>query len=80
MPHPLPPDDARPAKPLRIWIEDALILLAIPVLWLTILRFRGPIYTAVMLATLAVMVWIFVARWRRLNKYVEEHKKTPPRF
>ena len=70
--------DAKEKKNPWIWVEDALILLAIPVLWLTIFQLKGPIYTAIQWITLAVMVWIFINRVRRFHRYAEEHKKKPP--
>ena len=63
--------DTAPKKNFWIWVEDTLILLAIPVLWLTIFQLRGPVYTAIQWVTLAIMVWIFVNRVRRFRRYAD---------
>jgi len=60
------PDAPRAEGRWRIVVEDALILLAIPVLWLTVLRLEGPEVLVIQMVTLAVMVWIMAARLRRL--------------
>ena len=62
------PEGAGPRRrtPRRVHIEDALILLAIPVLWLTVLRKTGPLVVAAQWVALAVMVLIFLVRARRL--------------
>lgn len=52
--------------PWRVYLEDALVLLAIPVLWFTVLRKTGPLVVAAQALTLAVMVAIFSIRTRRM--------------
>ena len=54
----------------RIWVfvEDALIILAIGVLWLTICKLEGEIYTWIQLITLVIMVVIFIRRINRIRR------------
>jgi membrane protein implicated in regulation of membrane protease activity len=64
---PRPPDPSPKAVPVwRLRVEDALILLAIPVLWLTVLRLSGPWVFAAQIVALAAMVVIFFVRVRRM--------------
>ena len=56
----------RPSTPWRVYVEDALIVLAIPVLWLTVLRMSGPLVIGIQVITLVVMLVVFFARGRRL--------------
>ena len=66
--YPVPPsqDPGRERTPWWVYVEDALIILAIAVLWFTVARVRGPAVLAIQVVTLAVMVAIMVVRLRRL--------------
>lgn len=50
----------------RVYVEDALILLAIPVLWLTLFRMEGSAARTVQIVTLCVMLAVMAVRLRRL--------------
>lgn len=60
--------DPTEEKKIWIYIEDALILLAIPVLWLTIFHIQGELCRWVQFITLAVMAAIFVRRIVRIRR------------
>lgn len=61
---------SNPPEENRFWIyvEDALILLAIPVLWLTIFRLEGELCKWVQFITFVVMVVIFFRRRGRIRR------------
>ena len=65
-PPPTPPESSPPRTSRRVYVEDGLILGAIAVLWLTVLRLKGPWVVAVQVATLLLMVAIMVVRLRRM--------------
>lgn len=54
------------STPWYIYLEDALILLAIPVLWFTVLNMSGPLVTGIQVVTLLVLIVIGFNRARRL--------------
>ena len=56
----------RRRSPWYVYVEDALILLAILALWPTVLRKQGPWTQAIQIVTLAVLVVIGVVRIRRI--------------
>ncbi|MBM4080365.1 MAG: hypothetical protein FJ278_11750 [Planctomycetes bacterium] len=64
-PH-VPEPSPRRRISLGVIIEDILIVLAIPVLWLTIFRLDGPICDVIQWVTLGAMVVVFV---RRINRF-----------
>lgn len=55
-----------PSTPWYIYFEDALIILAIPVLWFTVLNMSGPLVTGIQVVTLLVLLVIGFNRARRL--------------
>lgn len=67
-PAPMNPNQPPGKKDWSILLEDAAIILAIPVLWLFVLKLHQPLYAAIGFATLAVLVWILVRRIRRINQ------------
>lgn len=56
----------KPATRWYVYLEDALILLAIPALWFTVLRKTGPVAFGVQVVTLIVMLVVAFVRSRRL--------------
>jgi len=78
---PPPPTPVNPSQPPKkkdrsILLEDAAIILSIPVLWLFVLRLHQPVYVAIALAALAVLVWILVRRIRRINQASDRGRPT----
>ncbi len=73
MSSPAPPSPPFVAPPSRddsrgpFW-EDLIVLLAIPVLWIFVLRIRHPLAMAVAILTCAALVWVLVRRIRRFNR------------
>ncbi|MBM4047328.1 MAG: hypothetical protein FJ279_19660 [Planctomycetes bacterium] len=68
-PRPYMPEPSRQNKrSLGVIVEDILIVLAIPVLWLTIFRLDGGIYDVIQWVTLGAMVVVFVRRINRFRK------------
>ncbi len=74
---PLPPGepigDARRRR--IIWIEDTLILVCIGLLWLPLTGARGAWVSGVMLADLALMVWLLIRRKRRVDDLFAELRR-----
>ena len=74
------PQMSGPARtPWWFYVEDAVNVLAIGVLWFTVLRVRGPAVRAVQIVTLVVLVAIMIARlcrfWRARRKAEEDARK-----
>lgn len=61
---------SEPTEEKRFWIyvEDALILLAIPVLWLKICHVGGELTNWLLFVTLVVMAAIFIRRINRIRR------------
>ncbi len=59
-----------PPRRTRI-AESLLILICLATLWLPIAGLRGPLANAVLLVSLALMVWLFVRQKRRLDDLFE---------
>ena len=56
----------RPSTSWFVYLEDVLIILAIPVLWFTVLRMSEPLVTGIQVVTLLVLIVIGFNRLRRL--------------
>ena len=56
-------------------VENVLVVLCILPLWPFILGYRGPKWQALMYATLAALVIIFIRRWKRLKAAFDAMEK-----
>jgi len=62
-----PPEERK----LWIYVEDALIVLAIAVLWLTIFKLEGEFCRWIQFVTFVVMVVILIRRINRIRRATE---------
>ena len=74
---PLPPSPATPPSPPgrkdpTVILEDVLIVLSIPVLWLFVLKLRGFVYSLIGGVTLVVLLVILYRRIRRIDAAAEK--------
>lgn len=78
MQEPLDPDLIPSRR--TVWIEDALILLGIPIMWLAIFELQGAWVRVVLWATLAVMIVLLIRRKRRIDRLFEELRRRQRRL
>ncbi len=82
---PITPFRPQPEEPSRkgpFW-EDLIVLLAIPVLWIFVLRrqgieIKGPLPIIAVAATVLALLWILKRRIRRLNESADRGGQPPP--
>jgi len=78
---PFPQQPQQPSNKGPFW-EDLIVLLAIPVLWIFVLRqqgiaIKGPLPIIAVVVTVLALLWILMRRIRRLNESANRDGQQP---